>query len=418
MSSTPATTEPPSVAVPAPPAALRLSWTASLRRSMAAQIALAITLVGVLLVTIGCWMAGRLLEQEFDAIGEQIQLLQARQGTGKPDATAIAALEGKRYEFKRRAWRIVFAAVGSGAAIAGLFAWWFTHRLLASARRLSATADRISARALHERMAPDEHPTELEPLARAFNHMLDRLEDAFARLSAFSSDLAHDLRAPIHRLMTATQVALSRPRSPEEYRELLAASVEDYERIGRLIDNILFLARADHAQAGLDPVWVPLAERIASIAEFFDLLAEEHGVGLAWQADTDAGTTVWADETLMARAIGNLLTNALRHALPGSTVSLHARSAHGGGCTIAVANEGSAIAPEHQARIFQRRYRLETPHAPAEPGSGLGLAIVKSVMDLHGGSASVRSNAGEPTVFTLRFPGPRRRPVDLRPAVR
>ena len=333
-----------------------------------------------------------MLEQEFDAIGARIHAQHAQHAQAPSgDTVALPSLDAARSDFKQRAWRILLVAVAIGAAAAGLFAWWFTQR-------------------------PGDHPTELEPVALAVNHMLDRLEDAFARLSAFSSELAHDLRAPVHRLMTAAQVALARPRSADEYRALLAASVEDYERIARLIDNILFLARADHAQAGTQPAWVPLAERITAIAEFFDLLAEEHGVRLLWQVEAAEGAPCWADETLMARAIGNLLTNAMRHARPGSTVTLHAHGEPGGACTVEVANEGDPIAPEHQARIFQRRYRLEPPHAATS--SGLGLPIVRSVMDLHGGSAGVRSAPGEPTVFTLRFPGPRRRPVDLRPAVR
>jgi two-component system heavy metal sensor histidine kinase CusS len=106
--------------------------------------------------------------------------------------------------------------------------------------------------------------------------------------------------------------------------------------------------------------------------------------------------------------VGNLLTNAMRHATPGSVVTLSAVQHAPDACTISVANFGAPIAPQYQAEIFQRRYRIEDPMAHAEPGSGLGLAIVKTIMDLHGGTARVESADGQPTVFSLSFPAPAR----------
>ncbi|KQP12807.1 heavy metal sensor histidine kinase [Pseudorhodoferax sp. Leaf267] len=394
----------------APPASLTTRLIGHARHSMATQIALAISGVTVLLIVAGCWMVGRLLAQEFDDI--QPHAISAQALTTEADALQDAALDARRRDFAARAWRIMFITLGAGALAASLFAWWITRRILAAAERLGDTANRISAQALHERLLPGNSPTELEPVTEAFNHMLDRLQAAFDRLSDFSSDLAHDLRAPIHRLMTATQVTLARPRSADEYRAVLESAVQDYERIGRLIDNILFLARADHAQATLRPTAMPLAQRLGAIAEFFELLADEHGVQLALQVEGEP--RIWADDVLLGRAVGNLLTNALRHARAGSTVVLSAAPAPDGGCSISVANEGEPIAPIHQAGIFERRYRIENARTQAEPGSGLGLAIVKSTMDLHGGTAGVSSAPGQPTVFTLRFPPPQR-VVDLRP---
>lgn len=393
-----------------------------LRQSMAAQMALAIALVTALLVVASCAMVGRLLAEEFDALSTPPA---THQSAARAQAPAVVAeLERlhadrwhtERTDFVRRAWRILFLTLGTGAAIAGLFAWWITRRILAAARHLGDTADRISAQALHERLVPGNSPTELQPVAHAFNRMLDRLQDAFGRLSGFSSDLAHDLRAPIHRLQAAAQVTLSRERSADEYRAVLESAVDDYERIGRLIDNILFLARADHAQTRIQPAWVPLAPRLAQMVDYFELVAHERGLQLVADAGLDPDARVWADDTLLGRAIANLLTNALRHAQPGSTVRLSARTTGRGSARIEVANLGEPIAPQHQARIFQRRYRVEDPHATAAAGSGLGLAIVQSVMALHGGRASVRSAPGQPTVFSLSFPAPGASPFS--PALR
>jgi two-component system heavy metal sensor histidine kinase CusS len=491
------------------------------RRSMALQIALAITSISLVLVVASCWMVGRLLAQELDEISEpmlfanlaflqqdlvaadfvfdpqsrqlanrrasqlgqlEVALLDSERRpivTSDHFAVPLSALPAKAWDvesvpqtqsydelremradgqamtevwtsprgksyrvlfasipvpaaaatrygtriyaalaidlsptraFVSRAWRILFVTLGVGALAAALFAWWITRRILVVTQRLGTTANRISAQALHERLLPDQSPAELEPVALAFNRMLDRLEDAFGRLSEFSSDLAHDLRAPIHNLLAAAQVTLSRSRTADEYRAVLESSVEDYERIARLIDNMLFLARADHAQTAIRRSWIGLDARLGRIAEFYELLAEEHGVTLALEVQGTEGDPprIWADDTLLGRAVGNLLTNAIRHATPGSEVTLSAVQHSLDACTISVANFGAPIAPHHQAEIFQRRYRIEDPMAHAEPGSGLGLAIVKTIMDLHGGTARVDSADGQPTVFSLSFPAPAR----------
>lgn len=385
-----------STTVPPEAASLRQRLRDRMRLSMAARIALAISVVTALLMLAGCWMVGRLLQQEFTEL-------------------PLAIPAEQRDAFIERAWRVMFWTLAAGAGAAGLLAWGITQRLLVPVRRLGDTANRIGAQALHERLPTDAVPVELAPVAQAFNAMLDRLQDAFARLSGFSSDLAHDLRAPVHRLLTATQVTLSQPRSADEYRGVLESATQDYERIGRLIENILFLARADQAQARVHADWQDLRRRLGGLAEFFELLAEEQGLRLA--LDVQPRLRVWADELLLARAVGNLLTNALRHARPGSVVTLSARALGPGAVRIGIANEGKPIALAHQSAIFQRRYRVEDP-ANDNMGLGLGLAIVKSIMELHAGEVGVRSAPGQPTVFTLDFPAPLRRPVDLRPAAR
>jgi two-component system heavy metal sensor histidine kinase CusS len=389
-----ATGQPGAPAAPRPCLLARL--TARVRRSMALQIALAISGVTVLLIVAGSWMVSHLLAQNFDGLYPPMVYSEGMVSIKEE------VLQERRLAFAAHAWRIILITLGAGALAASLFAWWITRRILASAERLAHTANRISGQALHERLAPGRSPAELEPVAVAFNHMLDRLQDAFARLSGFSSDVAHDLRAPIHRLLTATQVTLSRPRSAEEYRAVLESAVPVYERMGRLVENILFLARSDQAQTTIHATPIVLAQRLVNTADFFGLLAEERGLRLALLVEGPA--QVWADDTLLTRAVANLLTNAIRHARSGSTVMLSAAASPDGGCHLSVTNEGEPIAPEHQARIFERNYRIEGPRTEEPPGSGLGLAIVKSTMDLHGGTVSVRSAPGQPTVFTLSFP--------------
>jgi len=294
-----------------------------------------------------------------------------------------------------------------GATIASLIGVWMARRIVAGPIKLAAAANRISARPMSERLSVERTPTELVESTHAFNRMLDRLEAAFKRLSEFSSDLAHDLRTPINNLLGEAQVALSRPRSAQEYRAVLESAVEDYERISRLIENMLFLARADDAQAATNRRWIDLGPMLERGRGYFEMLAEERGVALeiAMRGNEPAWQQVWADETMFMRALGNLVSNALRYAPRGSEVIVETRVHDGGGCTLEVSNDGPPIAPEHQERIFERSFRVDEARADSASSSGLGLAIVKSIMELHGGSARVISGPGRRTMFRLWFPG-------------
>src|SRR5690606_33726622 len=144
------------------------------------------------------------------------------------------------------------------------------QRIVAGPRRLAAAANRISTRPLRERLSRENSPAELVESTLAFNHMLDGLEAAFERLSQFSSDLAHDLRTPINNLLGEAQVALAKPRSADEYRAVLESAVEEHERISRLIQNMLFLARADDPQAAIDRRWVDLAALLERGRGYFE----------------------------------------------------------------------------------------------------------------------------------------------------
>ena len=295
-----------------------------------------------------------------------------------------------------------------GAIAAGLLGVWIARRIVAGPRGLAAAANRISARPMSERLSVERTPTELVESTLAFNRMLDRLEAAFRRLSEFSSDLAHDLRTPINNLLGEAQVALSKPRCADEYRAVLESAVEDYERISRLIENMLFLSRADDPQAATNRRWIDLQPVLERGRGYFEMLADERGVALEieMQGAERALQQVWADETLFIRALGNLVSNALRYAPRGSSVSVATTPHDGGGCTLEVSNEGPPIALEYQERIFERSFRIDGSRAGSASGSGLGLAIVKSIMDLHGGTATVISGAGRRTMFRLWFPGP------------
>lgn len=292
----------------------------------------------------------------------------------------------------------------AGALAMALLGYATARSALRPVRTIARRAGGITANRLGERLSVEDSPGELAQLVAAFNAMLERLDDSFRRLAQFSSDLAHDLRTPVANLVSGTQVALSRPRSAEEYEALLAAHLEEYDRINRMIDGMLFLARADNAQLALRLETLDTRDELARIAEYFAGPAEEAGVTI----DVEALGTVHADGGLFRRAVGNVVANAVRYTPRGRRVLMRAFESGQHASVVEVCNPGPPIPSEQLPHLFERFYRGDSSRSQASsgPGSGLGLAIVQSVMALHGGDAAVESRPGQETVFRLTFPRP------------
>lgn len=285
--------------------------------------------------------------------------------------------------------------------LSGLLGWWVVRRGLAPLHLLKNRAAAVTASRLDQRLPVEAIPVELADLATELNAMLCRLEDAFARLSQFSSDLAHELRTPISNLMTQTQVALSQARDAATYRDILASNSEEYERLSRMISDMLFLAKADHGLALPSKEPVALEREVSDLFEFFEALAEDRGVTLA----QSGSAIILGDRLMLRRALSNLLSNALRYTPRGGTVEV-AIEQHGEAVTLTVQNPGRPI-PEGELRhLFDRFYRADPAreHAQAS-GAGLGLAITRAILTAHRGSIEARSQDGK-TSFILRFPAP------------
>ncbi len=281
-----------------------------------------------------------------------------------------------------------------------LGSWWMATMGLAPLRRFRGLAASIGAESLGRRLSAAGLPDELRMLAEELNAMLERIDNGYRRLEAFSADLAHELRTPIATLLGRSQVALSQQRSADELREVLEGNIEELERLARLISDMLFIAQADHGPAALRPESVLLHDEAARVAEYLSLVAEEKGVSFR----VEGQATVRADPLLVERVITNLLSNAIRHARAGSAVSVEiAQSA--GRTSLEVHNFGEPIAAEHLDRIFDRFYRVDASRARFSGGTGLGLAIVRSIMEAHGGEVAAASDiASGRTTFTLIFP--------------
>lgn len=317
---------------------------------------------------------------------------------GAPVTVALALDIGHHLEFLASFRKSLWLAVVVCILLTALLGWAAARRGLAPVRDMTRIAQGISASRLENRLPLDAVPEELTQLATAFNEMLGRLEDSFGRLSDFSSDLAHELRTPISNLMTQTQVALSKARSADEYREVLYSNLEEYDRLARMIGDMLFLAKADNGLLVQQSGPVNLAEEVRQLFEFYEAWSDELGIGL----DSVGEGIVPGDRLMLRRAISNLLSNAIRHAPRGGTVRVRIERI-GQDVRLSVENPGEPIPPEHLSRLFDRFYQVDASRHRSHEGAGLGLAITKSIIEAHGGRIAVTSTHGR-TCFEAVFP--------------
>ncbi|MNZ39442.1 Sensor protein CzcS precursor [compost metagenome] len=277
----------------------------------------------------------------------------------------------------------------------GAGAWWIVRRGLAPMRQFRRIASRVSTQDLTHRIELGQLPRELGELADGLNVMLHRLDGGVQQLSQFSDDLAHELRTPIGNLMGKAQVTLSRERSADEYKTVLASSIEELERVARIVSDMLFLAHVSHPASLVAFEEVALEEEVERVMELFGIVAEEKRLRLL-----PAGQgRVFGDRLMIQRALSNLLSNAIRHSPPERSIFIDI-SASAGRMTLAVSNSGAGIPQQHIPHLFERFYRVERNRS----GTGLGLAIVRSIMSLHHGTVEVSSQPEGPTVFSLNFP--------------
>ena len=292
-------------------------------------------------------------------------------------------------QLQRDFWLALLAAALLTVVIGILIARHGMHPV----RAIAQTAGHISAGQLAERIPEADVPPELAELVTAFNAMLGRLEESFQRLSDFSADLAHELRTPIHTLRMQTEVSLAKPRSDDEYRDLLASNLEEYERLSRMIADMLFLAKAEHGLIVPQREAIRLLDLGRQLFDYYGILAESQQLMLE-----GGELTVRGDRLMLQRAVGNLLLNAIQHTPAHGRVALSVRE-HKGAAVITISNTGPAIPEAALRTIFERFIRVDQ----SGEGSGLGLAIARSIVVAHGGSIAA-SSSGQLTEFAVSLP--------------
>ena len=335
---------------------------------------------------------------DYRSEGKLFSLVSFTEHFGGTTYTLQVAQDRSTDEQVERNFALLFVVVLFGGVVASaLIAIVVTRRGLRPLRKMTESLRRIGPDQLKERIGSAGWPHELQPLAIAFDQMLKRLDDSFTRLSQFSADLAHELRTPIANMLGEAQVALTRQRTAAEYRETIESAVAECERLSRIVDNLLFVARVDAAREPITGKQFDARLAVEKIAAFYQTAADDRHVTITCNGDGQ----IYADPDLFERAVGNLLDNALRFTPEHGSIRVELVRQNGD-FEVAVSDNGCGIASEHLPRVFDRFYRAESSRG--SDGAGLGLALVKSIADLHGGSVTIESTPGSGTTVKLTFP--------------
>ena len=316
----------------------------------------------------------------------------------RPAVRLIVGVDTAPFEHTMRAFLVAFGLLTLGAvALVMALGWWIARIGLRPLHRLSDQARALRPKTLSQRLRVDCLPVELEDLTTAFNGALGRLEDAWQQLEGFNADVAHELRTPLANLIGGTQVALSRPRSAAEFQETLQSNLEELERLRSIVNDMLFLARADQGEAATGLTAAVVAREVEVTIDFFEPLLDDTGTTVAIEGELQAQATM--NIALFRRALTNLLQNAIEHSAAGARLVVTV-SRRAGAIWIAVTNPGPAIGATHLPRLFDRFYRVDSSrHDTGEiHGHGLGLAIVKAVASMHGGATLATSEDGLTTI--------------------
>jgi heavy metal sensor kinase len=294
---------------------------------------------------------------------------------------------------------LVSMPIAVAVSLAG--GWFMAGRALRPVDAITVAAQRIAGGDLTQRLKVPSAADEIGRLTKTFNDMIDRLETSFRQIRQFSSDASHELRTPLTVMKGETELALRRPRETEDYKVVLESNLEEIDRMTRIVDELLFLSRADMGEVKMEHLPVSLDVLVEDLHRQASLLGQEQDIEVVLR--TTAPAVVLGDELRLRELFLNLLDNAVKYSRPGGTVDIaltieqtHAR--------VTVTDHGIGIAKEDQARIFDRFYRTDDARAHTKKGTGLGLAICAWIVESHRGHLEVQSKVGEGSTVTVILP--------------
>jgi len=298
----------------------------------------------------------------------------------------------------RRYRDLLLLGVPACLILAGVGSWWLSAFALAPLIRLAGAAREIDVRTLERRLPTRGVDDELEDVARAFNGVLERLDHAVGEMRQFSAALAHELRTPLAALRGEIELALGRLGTSDANRDHLASQIEEIDRLKRLIEQILTLARAEAGQIPLTFAPLDAGELAESLVDQLEPVAQARGIALT--CERVAGAIVRADGEWLRRLLINLLDNALKFTNEGGRVWVRVAPVDDR-VTIAVSDTGVGIAPADRPHVFERFFRADPSRTSSTEGTGLGLSLVQWIVERHGGSIAVESALGVGTTFTV-----------------
>ncbi len=286
---------------------------------------------------------------------------------------------------------VLLASLGGGYVFAG--------RVLAPLGTMTRKAQEITADKLSERLPIQNPADEFGHLAGVFNNTFERLENSFERLHRFTADASHELRTPLAVIRSVGENALQQARDPAHYENVIGSMLEETDRLTRLLDGLLTLTRAEEGQLPMRPETIALGPFTSEVVNCLRVLAEEKQQTLTVDDGPELNAT--ADRATLRQALINLVANAIRYTPERGAIHVQGSQASDGSRVIAVRDNGPGIAPEHQAKIFERFYRIDTDRSRETGGAGLGLAIARQVVAINGGVIALESQEGQGSTFSI-----------------
>jgi heavy metal sensor kinase len=300
----------------------------------------------------------------------------------------------------RTVWRELLLLSAGVLFLGGLGGAALSRRSLKPLGRMASHARRISAAHLHDRLPP-QRTAELEELRQAFNVALEQLEGSFEQLRRFTADASHELRTPLTTLRSVGEVGLRGARTAEEAREVIGSMLEEVDRLARLAEELLTLARAEAGEAKLEMAPVDLSALVREVVGHLCVLAEERQQSLEVEAPVPVGARV--DRSALRQAVVNLVDNAIKYS-PERTCVTVSTGRRDGRAFIEVKDEGPGLREDDRRRVFERFYRVDRSRSREMGGTGLGLSLVKWTAEAHGGAVELDTEVGRGSTFRLTLP--------------
>jgi len=291
--------------------------------------------------------------------------------------------------------------IPSGVLLAAIASWFMAGKALEPVAALGKAAGEIAVSSLDRRLPVRGTNDELDKLAMQFNDTLARLENAVGEMKQFTASISHEFRTPLAVLRGEAEIALMQADSSEQFRRVLASQLEEFEKLTRMINQLLTLARAESGDVAIAREPVNISSMAQSIAEQLEPVAASKDVRLSWNCD--GNVTLQGDASWIERVVLNLIDNAIKFTRPGGHVGINV-SSNGADAIFEVADEGIGIPPEAVPHIFERFYRADPSRANRADGAGLGLSLVKWAVDQHHGTIHVESVPENGTRFVVKIP--------------
>jgi heavy metal sensor kinase len=311
--------------------------------------------------------------------------------------TSMESIEGTLHRFLI----LLLVAMPIALAVSLAAGWFLAGRALRPVDVITLAAQRIAAGDLSQRLTVSTAPDEIGRLAGTFNDMIGRLDASFRQIRQFTSDASHELRTPLTVMKGETELVLRRPRPLENYQLVLESNLEEIDRMTRIVDELLFLSRADMGEVKMDSVPVALEALVEDIHRQATLLGQDRNIEVV--LGTVMPAVVQGDELRLRELLLNLVENAVKYSHPGGKVEI-ALVTDGQQAILSVSDQGIGIAPEDHPRIFDRFFRTDEARAHTKKGTGLGLAICSWIAEFHKGRINVQSNPGHGSTFTVTLP--------------